>query len=167
MSDRRILLSFEQLTPRPEVVIVARDGDGRAEERRSGFEQVVQGMPWSFGVILAMPEPESEAWFICGFERMSDEDKMRHTAFLLTAELNFNPITEPHRLTSHPNDAPTDAKRVAAALFGDDHGRRNACLEVPLATLVERGKHAGLARFIDDLRRVLVPLVDPSKRAPG
>jgi len=159
---RRILLAFEQLSPRPEIVIIARDGDGRADERRGGFEQIIEGLSWSFAAILAMPEPESEAWFIGGFEPTDESERARHGE-LLRGGLNFNPVTEPHRLTSQPNDAPTDAKRVAAALLGDKHDRRNACLEMPLATLAERGKLAGLARFIADLRRILVPLVDPSK----
>lgn len=161
---RRILVAFEQRETVPDVVIIARDGDGYAEQRRSGFQQVVEGVPWSFAVILTMPEPESEAWFVCGFEPNHGKERARLESL---RDLNFNPIMEPHRLTSRPNDARTDAKRVAKVLFDDDQERRNACLErAPLATLVQRGQHAGLAQFIDDLRRVLVPLVDPSQRAP-
>jgi hypothetical protein len=76
--NRRILIAFEQLVPAPEIVIIARDGDGRTEERRAGFDQVVGGARWSFAVVLALPEPESEAWFICGFEPVNDHERRRH-----------------------------------------------------------------------------------------
>jgi hypothetical protein len=162
---RRILVAFEQLASVPEIVIIARDGDGRAEQRRSGFHQVVEGQSWSFPVILAMPEPESEAWIICGFEPETDLERRRYEELLRGGQLSFDPVREPHRLTSRPNDAPTDAKRVEKALMGSDGTRRAACLAIPLAMLAQRGDKAGLARFIDDLRRIFVPLVDPSSKA--
>jgi hypothetical protein len=105
---RKTLTAFERRDPRPDLVVLAWDGDGDAERRRSGFEQARGGSPWPFPVILAMPEPESEAWFICGFEPRTPEERGRLDA--LTRELSFDPTKQPHRTTAHPNDASTDLR---------------------------------------------------------
>jgi hypothetical protein len=160
---RKLLLAFEQATPRPELVILARDGDRRSEDRRRGFEQVVQNLQWSFAVILAMPEPESEAWFLCGFVPMSNVERAQHQA--LRTALSFDPITQPHRLTSQPADAHTDAKRVAKAILGDEIERRESCLDTALEVLARNGELAGLARLIDDLGQHLLPRLDPGADA--
>jgi hypothetical protein len=65
---RKLLFAFDLATPQPQIVIIARDFDGRLNERRRGFAQVVEFCRFDFPVILAMPEPESEAWFLCGFQ---------------------------------------------------------------------------------------------------
>lgn len=161
---RRLLHAFDQASPRPQLVILARDADRRARERRRGFEQVATGLAWSFPIILAMPEPESEAWFLCGFEASSDTERDELAA--LRAALNFDPITQPHRLTSAPASADTDAKRVLAVLVGDDLDRRDACLEVELERLAANGEGAGLARLLDELRAHLLPLLDPAAEPP-
>lgn len=162
---RRMLLAFDRAAERPDIVILARDGDGRAVERRRGFEQVVNGLTWEFAVILAMPEPESEAWFVCGF-RAQDEAE-RAALAQVTAQLSFDPVTQPHRLTSRPNDAPTDTKRVLRQLLVTTEERKNACLEVELEHLRRCGEHAGLARLLGDLEQHLLPLIDPAARHPG
>jgi hypothetical protein len=160
---RKLLLAFDLATPRPQLVIVARDGDGRVSERRRGFARVVEFCPSSFPAILAMPEPESEAWFICGFQPRTPVEHTRLAE--LRNRLSFDPIIQSHRLTSRPNDTVTDAKRVLVALVGDDHERRDAGVhETPLAQLARHGEHAGLAEFLDALRRHLLPLLDPRGR---
>ena len=162
MFYRKLLLAFDQASPRPALVIFGRDGDRRASERRSGFEQVVTGLKWPFTAILAMPEPESEAWFVAGFTAKTKDEDARLGR--VRESLNFDPVTQPHRLTSQPATADTDAKRVLAALVGDGHDRRDACLETELDTLAQNGAHAGLARLLDELREHLLPLLDPSAR---
>lgn len=154
-SMRKVLTAFECRDPRPEVVILAWDGDGQVEGRRAGFDQAHRSKPWPFPVILAMPEPESEAWFICGFEPRTPEERGRLDA--LTRELSFDPTKQPHRTTAHPNDASTDTKRVIARLTNDDVARRDACLDHPLDELARRGELVGLARLIADLRAHLPP----------
>ena len=42
--------------------------------------------------------------------------------------LSFDPTTQSHRLTSHPNEAATDAKRVLHQLTEDDREREGRCL---------------------------------------
>lgn len=152
------LTAFKLRKPRPSLVIIAHDGDRRSEDRRRGFEQVIKGLEWPFEVILAMPEPESEAWFICGFE---PRDSVEAAALeQLAASLSFDPRTSPGRLTAKRDDVPTSAKRVIDHLTGYDVDRRNACLDHPLDDLVERGQgEVGLARFIADLRTHLPRLL--------
>lgn len=157
---RKLLHAFDQSTPRPEIVILARDGDGRARARRRGFTQVTEHLSWPFAVILAMPEPESEAWFICGFEARSDAERAAHAQ--LCARLSFDPVTQAHRLTSKPNDAATDAKRVLDGLC-TDVTRRSTCLAAPLDLLAQRGARVGLADLLADLRAHLVPLLLDSR----
>src|SRR5262245_15471530 len=50
---RSILHVFSKRQPRPDIVIIARDGDHDGQRRRSGFEQVRDGLPWPFDVVLA------------------------------------------------------------------------------------------------------------------
>lgn len=142
----------------PNLLIIARDCDGYGPERRRGFEQVATGLEWPFDAILAMPTPEAEAWFIAAFVPANEAEQARVAQ--LTTALSFNPTVEPHRLTAHPNDAPTDAKRVLDALTDRVSERCVACLDLPLDTLCQRGRTTHLADFIDDLRRVLPPLVE-------
>lgn len=151
---RTILERFGHEQPRPVLVIIARDGDGRAEQRRRGFRQVVEGLTWPFEVVLALPEPESEAWFVCGFEPRDSEERARLDA--LKRELSFDPTMRPTRLTARPNDAPTDAKKVLARLTASDPDRQRACIAGGLAELAERGRQIGLEQFLDDLRRHLL-----------
>ncbi|NVB42888.1 hypothetical protein G6O69_34020 [Pseudenhygromyxa sp. WMMC2535] len=158
---RRLLTAFDMARPRPELVILARDGDGRVEERRAGFDQVVTGLEWDFPIILAMPEPEAEAWLVCGFDPRNDTEARR----LEDLGLNFNPRAQPERLTSRPNHAPTDAKRVLQALTDGDKARIEACLDHPLDELGRRGERAGLGQLLADLREHLLPLLDPGARA--
>lgn len=150
---RTVLVAFERRQPRPELVILARDGDGYAAQRRRGVDQVRTKLQWSFPVVLAMPEPEGEAWFIAGFEPRNDEERARLDA--LVQELAFDPTKQPHRTTAHPNDASTDTKRVLARLTRDDALRRDACLDHPLDELARRGATTGLAQFIAELREHL------------
>lgn len=150
---RKALVAFAASDPQPHVVIIARDGDGHGAARRRGFEQVVEGLKWPFDVVLAMPEPEGEAWFIAGLVPADETERARLDA--LTRALSFDPTAQPHRLTSKPNDAPTDTKRVLKALTGDDPERNKACLLHPLPTLCDRGAEVGLARFVEDARAVV------------
>lgn len=151
---RKVLLAFCQAQPQPEVVVLVRDLDGYAERRR-GLEQVRDGLKWPFKIIAAMAQPEIEAWHVAGFEPDTETEK---TALVEVRDtLSFDPRLESHRLTSHPNDAPTDAKRVLERLCGRDSERVLACLN-DRQRLRERGQHNGLVGFLDEVERRIVPL---------
>jgi hypothetical protein len=154
---REILSRFQEREPRPDVLILARDLDGRPE-RLEGIDQVRRGLDWSFRVVVAAPQPEVEAWVVSGFEA-ADEGETRALRGLCEA-LSFDPTREAHRLTSRPSDVPTDAKRVLAALTGGDEAREGRCL-ADRSRLRERDRGNGVTAFLDEVDTVIVPLFRP------
>jgi hypothetical protein len=151
---RKVLLLFCACEPRPEVVVLVRDMDGYSA-RRSGMTQVRDGIMWPFKVVVAAPQPEVEAWRVAGFVPSGEQERTELEA--VRRDLSFDPTTESHRLTSHPNDASTDAKRVLTRLCGNDQERRDACL-ADRSRLRERGRDNGLREFLDEIEQRIVPL---------
>src|SRR4051812_43698278 len=117
---RKVLLLFCHRDPRPDIVVLARDLDGYTD-RRDGIEQVCTGLSWPFAIVAATPEPEIEGWIVSGFVPRHDAEQLRLEQ--LRGELSFDPAIHSHRLTSHPNDASTDAKRVLSRLCNGDPER--------------------------------------------
>lgn len=153
---RRTLALFCRVTPLPEAVVLVRDLDGY-EERLDGLKQVRDSVriAWPFPIVIAAPEPEIEAWRASGFVPADVAEKKRLEA--LHKELSFDPTKESHRLTSHPNYALTDAKRVLERLCGTDPNRVDACLK-DRAVLVARGANNGLKKFLERVDEHIVPL---------
>lgn len=149
---RNVLLLFVDAKPRPDVVILARDLDGEPRRLR-GFHQVRDHLPWPFPVLLAAAEPEVEGWVVCGFEPADPTETQALLA--VRRDLGFDPRLESHRLTSHPNAAKTDAKRVLARLLGD--AQWDTCLR-DRVRLRERGAANGLAEFLAQIDQHIVPL---------
>lgn len=150
---RNVLLLFCHCEPRPDVVLLVRDMDGY-RDRRKGMEQVRKGFAWPFAVVIAAPEPEIEAWHVAGF--VPADAKETEALEALRRRLSFDPTLESHRLTSHPNDAATDAKRVLEALCDDARDRRQRCLADP-GVLRRRGAANGLIDFLDEVDDAIVP----------
>lgn len=161
--------------PPPAVLIVARDTDGdpkRLDGLRQALE-LLQDFPQPLPVIVAVPHQDAEAWFVAGFVPLNQAEERRLEG--LRDELLFSPPDEAHRLTAHPNDAPTDAKRVLRVLaFDDDASRPPSLDELPelcgrtlgdLALLRRRGVGCGLREFLEELREVLVPVIIPGPLA--
>jgi hypothetical protein len=151
---RRVLMRFVRCSPVPDIVVVVRDLDGYAE-RKEGLQQVRDGISWPFDIVFAGPNPEVEAWEVSGF--VPGDQKEREALDALSAELAFDPTLESHRLTSHPNDAPRDAKKVLLRLCAGARDRLDACLS-DRATLHARGQHNGAAAFLDEVDQHIVPL---------
>ncbi len=150
---RKVLLLFCHCEARPDVVVLVRDLDG-CPRRREGMEQVVSGLQWPFKIAIATPQPEVEAWLVSGFV---PEDAAEHERLGKRREkLSFDPTTQSARLTSHPNDAETDAKRVLWELCGDDRERQEKCL-ADRALLRQRGAANGLAAFLAEIDQHIVP----------
>ncbi len=154
---RKVLLLFCHREPRPDVVLLVRDMDGY-HDRKNGMEQVRSGLSWPFPVVLAAPEPEIEAWHVAGF--VPADAKERNALKDLCRSLSFDPTLQSHRLTSHPNDAATDAKRVLAALCGGDRDRRRSCI-ADSALLRRRGGSNGATDFLEEVDARIVPVLDP------
>lgn len=150
---RRILLHFHHSRPRPDIVVLVRDLDGYPE-RREGMEQVRPLFRGVFPVVLATPQPEVEAWSVCGFVPCTPEERSRLAE--LAGALSFDPTLDSHRLTSHPNDADTDSKRVLKALCREDRDRILACY-ADRQLLAQRGIANGLASFLEEVDELILP----------
>lgn len=150
---RKVLMLFCRCEPRPDVVVLVRDMDGYGA-RRAGMEQVRRGIRWPFAVVIAAPQPEIEAWYVSGFAPMGPNE--RTALDELRRVLSFDPTHESHRLTSRPNDAVTDAKRVLGALCGGDRDRERLCL-ADSALLRQRGASNGLGAFLDEVDHRVLP----------
>lgn len=150
---RKVLTLFCHQEPRPHVVLLACDLDGDPL-RRGGMEQVVFDLKWPFKIAIATAQPEVEAWIVSGFVPGDPVEKKRLTE--LHRKLSFDPTTKSERLTSHPNDADTDAKRVLSDLCGDDPQRQEMCL-ADRSLLRQRGAANGLAAFLAEIDQHIVP----------
>jgi hypothetical protein len=149
---RKALLLFCHADPRPDIVVLACDLDGYPD-RRDGIDQVRDGLQWPFKVVAATPDPEIEGWLVSGFVPTNDAERTRLE--LVRRELAFDPTLQSHRLTSHPNTAATDAKRVLSRLCEDDREREQACLVH--GVLHERGDHNGARAFLDEVDQRILP----------
>lgn len=150
---RKVLLLFCHAQPRPDLVVLIRDLDGHAD-RRYGMEQVRDRLPWPFPIVIATPQPEIESWLVSGFMAKNASERIRLDE--VHRELSFDPTIESHRLTSHPNTATRDAKRILARLSESDREREIYCL-VSRDVLYARGEHNGARSFLDEVEQRLVP----------
>lgn len=141
----------------PDGIVIARDSDGVRDERSAlSHASRATPPPRTTPVVLAVCIPTVEAWYLAGFQPGPAGEREALTR--VTREISFDPTRTPERLLSHPPDHSRNAKRVMSALAGDAAERREACL-ADRARLRERGGGCGVAAYMDDVRRELVPLV--------
>lgn len=151
---------------RPTGVVVLWDADGQADERREGIAQAVEhGLlpPSGVGYVVALADPEREAWVAAGFDPKDDDERARLEA--CRRELGFHPNEHPERLTARRANDKADSKRTLDALGVSDE-RERECLRIAdadrRALLLRRGAACGLADWIRDVETKLLPQVDPS-----
>lgn len=151
---------------KPDLLVLARDTEGAANARAEMTRGAATADPTAPAWTLhAVAHQESEAWAIAGYE-----PRDAHERRLLDAErarLGFDPVREPHRLTPKNPTDPRDAKRVRTSLGLGDHrdARTIACWrETPLDTLRTHGEGAGLRAYLDDVERVVLPLLGDVRR---
>jgi hypothetical protein len=159
---RKALLLLCHADPRPDIVVLARDLDGYPD-RRAGIEQVRDHLPWPFTIVAATPEPEIEGWLVSGFVPANEAERARLEQ--ARRALSFDPTLESHRLTSHPNTAATDAKRVLSRLCEDDHEREQACLAH--GVIHQRGEHNGARGFLHEVDQLILPSFRRPADSPG
>jgi hypothetical protein len=159
MAERALkLLAISEDPPR--AVILTGDTD-KEPERRDGYDQARHAQRWPFVVIIGLAETKRECWILAGH---APRDHAEHEILMRERkELGFDPLSSAEQLTASEKGAKRDAKRVLAALIGDDPDREDACLEdCPLALLKQRGARTGLALYLQELEDKLVPFFDPS-----
>ena len=156
---RRALLYMKSQCDPVDAVALIRDADDQPE-RREGLEQArahVSGWPWP--VVIGVANVERECWLIGGFEPESDLERQRLK--VEREHLGFDPRTHSHELTACKDDtAKKSPKRVLAVLTGGDRDREQKCWrETSLAVLEQRGDGNGLAKFFQEIRVLLVPMI--------
>ncbi|HEX8698292.1 MAG TPA: hypothetical protein VF815_05615 [Myxococcaceae bacterium] len=142
----------------PEAVLLVWDMDDQGEERRQGLEQARQeaGRLVPFVLLLGCPDPMREAWVLAGFEPETDEEHSRLVE--LRQELGFHPCQEAHRLDAKKEHARRSPKRVLDALTSGAREREVRCwTAAPLSVMRERGRHSGLAAFLNEVTTLLLP----------
>lgn len=141
-----------------DVLMLVWDMDKQGASRQAGLAQAADHVPPGMGFVVGCPDPIRETWVVAGFDAETDRD--RATLEELRQELGFWPHEEPHRLRAQSSGAKRDAKRVVAALALDDMERERACLRIGTderrAVLATRGEHCGLAKFLNDVERVVL-----------
>ncbi len=155
---RRALRYLRATVPELEAVVLIRDQDNIAD-RREGLEQARREDHEELVIVVGLAITEREAWVISGFEPQNEAEQTR-----LDAErqiLGFNPRERSHDLTAGGNNAARRSpKRVLRALTGGDAERERWCwAATPLARLRERGAGNGLAQYLDEVRKLLAPLI--------
>lgn len=143
-----------------DAVVVIWDLDDAPEERLKGLAQASgEASRWDlFEIVIGCPNAMREAWVLAGFV-VEDEGERQRLAEL-RRELGFDPTEHAHRLDSNDEQAKRSPKRVLRVLSEDDHRREERCWrETPLDVLKARGGDNGLADYLDQIERVIVPLV--------
>jgi hypothetical protein len=160
MAEKALRL-FATLPQPPSAVLLVRDTD-KERNRRAGFEQARKAERWPFVVVIGVAEAKRECWILAGYEPRNGAEHERLTA--ARKELGFDPREEAERLTASEPGAKHDAKRALRTLTEGDAEREHACVEdTPLEILKQRGEASGLAAYLSELEKHLVPLFDPSR----
>ena len=141
------------------VLVIAIDEDRvhqRAAAQRRARDKAAPAI--AFPVVLALINPEAEAWEIAAFHLSTAEALARHTA--VTASLAFDPVRQPHRMTSTSGRPERDCKAVHRALLDGDR----PCHDRPLAELGATAQSTGLPTYLVDIEAALRIAFDIPKR---
>jgi len=158
-ATRRALLLLQSEGRPLDAVILLRDDDGKTQ-RRNGMRQAIDESIFKDVVVVGLAHSMRECWVLAGFS--PGDPREENVLKRLKTELGFDPVTGADRLTqSHPSD-PRSPKRALSVLTDGDHDRQAECWQqTDLAVLSARGEGIGLADYLREVRRVLVPLLRP------
>lgn len=157
----------KQLSDEPiDAVVLVWDMDQQSEERRAGVALARdEARGWAtFQIVCGFQDPEREAWVLAGFEPCDDAE--RALLAELHEALGFSPVIHAARLRDKSAGAVRNIKRVLGRLTRADPDREERCwTEPPLAILRERGGESGLADFLGEIERVLLPFLESGAAA--
>jgi hypothetical protein len=159
LTARKALLLFAGLKERPATVLLIRDSDGDPNRTDGeGLNQARDPRPWPFQVIIGVAHPKQEAWVLAGFQPQSAEESERLEE--LRERLSTDPILKAHTLDAREHGAKTDIKRALKELTQGDGDRERQCVtETELEVLEQRGGDNGLAAYLSEVRKRLVPVL--------
>lgn len=166
----RRLFTYHALQPEPPgmvVLLTDTDGDERTAASAEQVRELVTGLEDPPALVIGMPHRDAEAWLFAAALPTDAQTAERLAA--ARKALSFDPSREPERLTSSPNDAMTDAKRVLRFVLlheGEElaRGRPRTGPPTPdeadeiaerLARDLDRAstfRNCGLSDFVRDLR---------------
>jgi hypothetical protein len=156
---KAVTLAILQREPDKQVnaILLSRDTDGDTGRSKT-WRDIQDEFRGKVGVILAAQHPKLEAWLLNAFEPESSQESNRLSA--QRAALGFDPRIGAHKLLAEGSKGRRNAKKVLDNLTGDSFERAEAAMAVaPLATLRERGADTGLAAFVEEVERQLIPLL--------
>ena len=156
---------FALQSPPPEMVVVLLDTDGRDDLA----PEVMRVLTWAAGepgprLVVGLPAPEAEAWLVAGWRPTTSAETQRSAD--AQKLLSFDATQHPEKLTSHPNTALQDAKRVVQFVILGEGDTLVACSSraprpqeavVAVGALLARlgpqpaYQRCGLAHFIEQL----------------
>ncbi|MRG97153.1 hypothetical protein [Polyangium spumosum] len=150
------LRCFVAEDPQPAAVLLVRDSDGKPQERWRGLEQARSDGDWPFEVVLGVAHTMRETWVIAAFTARSKDEQQALAK--LRRELGFDPTARSAELDATNDTAKKSPKRVLSCLTDDDE-REAACFrDADIEHLRKVGAKNGLAAFVDELGRKLLPL---------
>lgn len=162
---RRALLLLKINADFPDLVLFIRDDD-RDTRRRNGLEQARKWAETHHRlvdrIVIGLAHPKRECWVLAGFDPKNDEE--RELLESVRSELGFNPCTEAEQLTAKHDGDKRSAKRILAYLTKGDKNREADCWNTALLPLLrQRGQSTGLADYVLELEKFLVPLFAPKQ----
>lgn len=159
---RLALRLFYSLKQPPNAVILLRDQDGQ-DERMRGMEQARNDStnPFPDAVVIGFARRMREAWALAGFNaRTVSEKKLLRELGDGKHGLGFDPTRQPERLQSSDPTNLRSPKFVLQKLTNGQHDREEPCwTETSLAELSQRGVACGLTAYLDEVERILMPIV--------
>jgi len=145
-------------------ILLIRDTDNQVE-RRAGLEQARAVYAAVVRIVLGVAIPMRECWVISGFDAENDDEQQRLTSE--TQKLGANPNLHSHTLTAGQEQALRSPKRVLAALTDGNWDRERKCWQTtPLTALETRGQSNGLAEYLNEIKRLVVPLISGHEGKP-
>ncbi len=156
---RRAIFLIKKLIEDTDAIVLIRDLDSQPD-RLAGLRQARDAEHGAVRIMIAAANPERECWVISGFE--SQVAAEQEQLALETQQIGSDPRLCSHELTAGSDDqAKRSPKRVLKSLSGGDWNREARCWrETDLSVLRDRGQTNGLADYLEEVSKILVPLID-------
>ena len=161
-AGRRAIAAVLKLGLEPiAAILLIRDSDDDGA-RRGGLEQAREDARTRYSppvpTLIGLAITKRECWALAGF--IPNGEPEENLVGVERQNLGFDPCLSSHELTAANWIDKRSAKRVLALLTGGDHDRERRCWrETGLETLRDRGRHNGLADYIQEVEQRLVPLI--------
>lgn len=153
LAVRKVIAFLQAQSTGPAVFVLARDIDHT--DRRTGFTQALAEAGSNLlpcRVVLALAQPEVEAWFVCVWKAEDQAGKAKHAE--LRQLLGFDPVARSHELTS-TSSSKRDAKVVLNHLAAAGPSPREQFFALTCEDLLKHGEFNGLTHFVEGLRSAL------------